>query len=337
MLRFFLLRHRSRGTINQEFRFGPAPTLRSSHSNQSPRRGNVPHWLGDRHLGQVVGGERWLGHQRQLLAGILLHFREDGIEDDLFTLVQTLAKALANRSRVGKGRPAGSIELQVSPSLSKIPYGGFSPVRLQMDRQERPSTTSRGLSAVHIRPRTPPYTPPQSQLPGIRDPRRDYPFENLSVQCGTTPSNSNRPSRGPWLAIGFCCPDGSSLTTASSEPLNPSPPLRNSRRRLLHPRKIGLRWEFRGSPIDSAGLDSRAASLTPVAPKSADDCCFLFGLSLHLPVPGSAITLVVSRLQSSLRVDFALMLRPASWLALLARTFTFELAPTQVTLDQRRI
>ena len=78
--------------------------------------------------------------------------------------------------RVGKGRPAGSIELRVSPSPSKIPYGGFSPVRLQMDRQWRPSTTSRGLSAVHIRPMTPSYTPPQFSLPGIRDPQRDYPF-----------------------------------------------------------------------------------------------------------------------------------------------------------------
>src|SRR5271157_3265854 len=47
------------------------------------------------------------------------------------------------KSRVGKGRPAGSLELWVSPSPSKIPYGGFSPVRLQMDRQQRPSTTSR--------------------------------------------------------------------------------------------------------------------------------------------------------------------------------------------------
>jgi hypothetical protein len=55
-------------------------------------------------------------------------------------------------SRVGKGRPAGSIELRVSPSPSKIPYGGFSPVRLQMDRQWRPSTTSQGLSAVHPYP-----------------------------------------------------------------------------------------------------------------------------------------------------------------------------------------
>ena len=82
-----------------------------------------------------------------------------------------------------------------------------------------------------------------------------------------------------------------------------------------------------GSPIYSAGLCSRAASLTPVVPKSANDCCFLFGVSLHLLVTGSAITLVVSRLQSSsLRAYFALMSRPASWLALLSRTFTFELS-----------
>ena len=101
------------------------------------------------------------------------------------------------------------------------------------------------------------------------------------------PATPTHPSRGPWLASGLCCLDGSSLTTASSEPLNPSPPLMDSRRSLLHPRKIGLRWESRGFPIDSAGLDSRAASLTPVAPKSADDCCFLFGFSLHLPVTGS--------------------------------------------------
>ena len=50
------------------------------------------------------------------------------------------------------------------------------------------------------------------------------------------PAAPTRPSRGPWLAIGFCCPGGSSLTTASSAPLDSSPPLMDSRRRLLHPR-----------------------------------------------------------------------------------------------------
>ena len=66
------------------------------------------------------------------------------------------------------------------------------------------------------------------------------------------------------------------------------------------PKEIGFGWESRGSPIYSVGLCSRAASLTPVAPKSADDCCFPFGISLHLLVTGSATTLDVSRLQSSL-------------------------------------
>ena len=66
------------------------------------------------------------------------------------------------------------------------------------------------------------------------------------------------------------------------------------------PKEIGFGWESRGSPIYSAELCSRAASLTPVTPESVHDCSFLFGVSLHHPVTGSAITLVVSRLQSSL-------------------------------------
>ena len=94
------------------------------------------------------------------------------------------------------------------------------------------------------------------------------------------------------------------------------------------PKEIGFGWESRGSPIYSAGLCSRAASLTPVAPKSANDCCFLFGISLRLVNTGSAITLDVSRLQSSFRAQLVLILRPASWLALLTRTFTFELSLT---------
>ena len=95
------------------------------------------------------------------------------------------------------------------------------------------------------------------------------------------------------------------------------------------PREIGLRWESRGSPIYSAGLCSRAASHTPVAPKSAVDCCFLPGFSLHLRFTGSATTLVdfeAAEFDSDLK--FVLILRPASWLALLSRTFTFEFSLT---------
>jgi len=206
-----------------------------------------------------------------------------------------------NRCRVGKGRPAGSNELRVSPSPSKIPYGGFSPVRLQMDRQWRPSTTSQGLSAVHIRPMTPSYTPPQLQLPGIRDPQRDYPFENLSVQCGTTPSNSNTSIQRPLDRHRVVLSRRVIAYYGLIRPSESLPATYEFAARAAAPKEIGSRWESRGSPIYSAGLCSRAASLTPVAPKSADDCYFLFGISLHLLVTGSATTLVFSRLQSSLR------------------------------------
>ena len=142
--------------------------------------------------------------------------------------------------RVGKGRPAGSIELRVSPSPSKIPYGGFSPVRLQMDRQWRPSTTSQGLSAVHIRPMIPSYTPPQFLLPGVRDPRRDFPVlepfgsmwhdsqqrqhvhpEALGSPSGYVVPAGHRllrphpplwiPLRRLWIRGGGCCTQGNRL------------------------------------------------------------------------------------------------------------------------------
>jgi len=176
---------------------------------------------------------------------------------------------------------------------------------------------------------TPSYTPPQLQLPGIRDPRRDYPFENLAVQCGTTPSNSNTSIQRPLARHRVMLSRRVIPYYGLIRPSESLPVTYGFAAGSAAPKEIGLRWESRGSPIYSAGLGSRADSHTPVAPKSADDCYFLFGFSLHLPVKGSAITLVVSRLQSSLRADFALMLRPASWLALLSRTFTFELAPTR--------
>ena len=134
-----------------------------------------------------------------------------------------------------------------------------------MDRQWRPSTTSQGLSAVHIRPITPPYTPPHLQLPGRHDPRRDYPFENLSVQCGTTPDNYNTSIQRPLarhrvmlsrrvIAYYGLIRDSESLPATYEFAAGSAAP-----------KEIGLRWESRGSPIYSERLCSRAASLTPVA------------------------------------------------------------------------
>ena len=123
------------------------------------------------------------------------------------------------RSRVGKGRPAGSIELRVSPSPSKIPYGGFSPVRLQMDRQWRPSTKSQGLSAVHIRPMTPSYTPPQFLLPGVRDPRRDFPVvEPLGSMWHDSRQRQHVHPEALGSPSGYVVPSGHRL-------LRPHPPL----------------------------------------------------------------------------------------------------------------
>ncbi len=140
-----------------------------------------------------------------------------------------------------EGAPGGlESELRVSPSPSKIPYGGFSPVRLQMDRQWRPSTTARGLSAVHIHPMIPSYTPPQFLLPGVRDPRRDFPVlepfgsmwhdsqhrqhvhpEALGSPSGYVVPAGHRllrphvplwiPPRHLWIRGGGCCTQGNRL------------------------------------------------------------------------------------------------------------------------------
>ena len=95
------------------------------------------------------------------------------------------------------------------------------------------------------------------------------------------------------------------------------------------PKENGLRWESRGSPIYSAGLCSHAASHTPATRR------------VRLTVSSSSVLAFtpVSRVRRhswkfrGCRVHSfpspQELLRPASWLALLSRTFTFELAPTR--------
>ena len=94
--------------------------------------------------------------------------------------------------------------------------------------------------------------------------------------------------------------------------------------RAAAPKEIGFGWESRGSPIYSAGLCSRAASHTPVARR------------VRLTVASSSVLAftLVSRARRphwkfrGCRVHsyHQELLRPASWLALLSRTFTFELS-----------
>ena len=145
------------------------------------------------------------------------------------------------------------------------------------------------------------------------------------------PATPTRPSRGPWLAIGLCCPDGSSLTTASSAPLNPSPPLMDSWRSLLHPR------------ISAWGGDPEVPQFTPLDCARVPPPIPRWPRRVRTTVASSSVLAFTSDLRvrrphwSFRGCRVHLTLRPASWLALLSRTFTFELAPARVAPSRRRI
>ena len=80
----------------------------------------------------------------------------------------------------GKKRP---IHAPVAPAPSKIPYGGFSPVRLQAGSQRRPSLAR------------PAYTTPEwrSRLCAFNSVVRAY------AQAAHTASDTTHPPSGPWL------------------------------------------------------------------------------------------------------------------------------------------
>jgi len=133
----------------------------------------------------------------------------------------------------------------VSSSLSEIPYSGFSPVRLQIGFQPRPSPMT------HIRRRL------------IRDHKSGCPSPtgiplrgNCRIRAALgKPTRGHFRSRGPWLASGLCCPAGSMLTMASSESLA-------SIRRLMILRPVDT-GDARGSQLLSACPFFRAIGLTP--------------------------------------------------------------------------
>ena len=100
---------------------------------------------------------------------------------------------------------------RLSSSPSKIPYGEFSPVWLQTGIPRRPSPTRSGSS----RHPAPAYYTRLKSLSRKRATSRSGTF----VQTALSPSDRTLPSRGPWLASGFCCPAGWTLTMTSSETL----------------------------------------------------------------------------------------------------------------------
>ena len=92
----------------------------------------------------------------------------------------------------------------VSSAPSKIPYGGFSPVRLQTRFMRRPP------SQAHPRPLIGRYC-------GYLRPRRIVRSRSCD-QAAPRTSDHDRGSSGPWLPVRLYCPVGSSLTMATSAP-----------------------------------------------------------------------------------------------------------------------
>jgi len=121
----------------------------------------------------------------------------------------------------------------VSSAPSKIPYGGFSPVRLQTRLTPRPPsrTAPRPLIGRHC-----------SYLHSRRFIR-----SGSCDQAAPRTSDQNRESSGPWLPGRLCCPARSSLTMATSAPLSAPERLMDYSVRLrVQPANR------RGSPIYSA-------------------------------------------------------------------------------------
>jgi len=207
---------------------------------------------------------------------------------------------------------------RVSSSPSEIPYGGFSPVRLQIDIPPRPSQSAHSRRWFIRGPQS--VCPAVTGIPSRGNYRR-------KAASDSRPGRRCR-SRGPWLAegrlrlpCGLCCPAGSSLTMASSEPLRPT-------RRLIVLRPAGA-WGRRGSQLLSACPSFRAVCITPVDPV-VFGCCSTTDISLRHYPTGSASTSPdksrftsgrVTRLHSSLYAAARKFVRPSP-----TRAFTVELS-----------
>jgi hypothetical protein len=215
----------------------------------------------------------------------------------------------------------------VSCSPSKIPYVGFSPVRLQTGIQPRPSL------------------PPQRLKREVRIHRCSGSlYEAKAVASGSCYSplsgSIDLPapaiqSRGPWLACGLCCPAGSSLTMASSETLPPSRWLIFFVQQVfaLRPRMGWVRELPQFAPRlfsfvpPSVPRQTQRLPLTVSSPLALAFAQSARARHLHSPTHAGSHVAVFTRLQSSLSFPFAAARRIASPSP--ARTSTFELSPPE--------
>jgi len=159
----------------------------------------------------------------------------------------------------------------VSSAPSKIPYGGFSPVRLQTRLTPRPPSRAcqRPLIGRHCR----------------------YLVSRWFVRSGSCDqpaprtSDHDRGSSGPWLPRRLFCPAGSSLTMATSAPLSATQRLMNYSVRLRNQSA-----SRRGSPIYSASPFTPCRCPYSGGPSECIPRCLPHGYCLRRISSGSATT-----------------------------------------------
>ena len=224
----------------------------------------------------------------------------------------------------------------VFPSPSKIPYGGFSPVRLQTEIKPQPSSSLPGLSAARIHPAT---TLIGGQRPDIQPMR---PTEGLTVGGTGAPAPSGTLICGTGRfrpealgsSAGYAVPPGPRLLWPHPSLSTPPADLCIRRRVLLSIGRIGR--GSRGSPIY---LFLRAVLRTPVDRTGAIGCTSpstlafaTFVLARHPQVHTRRFWCGrLTRLQGSRKATARRIARPAP-----TRAFTFELSPSGSLQYRRR-
>ena len=209
----------------------------------------------------------------------------------------------------------------VSSAPSKIPYGGFSPVRLQTRFTPRPpsQTCQRLLIGHHCR-----YLRP-----------RRFVRSRSCDQSAPQPSDLDRESSGPWLPDRLYCPARSLLTMATSAPLRAT-------QRLMD-YSVGLQDQlasFRGSPIYSVSPFTPCRRPYPGGPSDCLRGCLHRWYCLRRISNGSTTTNPtdpdqvgsVTRLQRLLHATAWSVAGPAP-----ARTFTTELSRAGSPQSPRRL
>ena len=224
----------------------------------------------------------------------------------------------------------------VFPSPSKIPYGGFSPVRLQTEIPPPSSATRPELSAARMPPARKPYKRPESRHLGhAAHARADRSEPYASGSSGTIASSTGR-FRPEALGspAGYSVPPDHRL-------LWPHPSLSLSsthlcvRGWLLQPRGLPRAENERFPNLLPVSLPS----CRPPYPGGPDGClwlCFAIRASLRRFVSGSASTCPthvgsgvgrVTRLQGSLYATARRLARPSPTRAITLKLSRVWIAP----------